>query len=121
MLTVSKHFAYTFDSLKSLLVAYRQRKRKGIVPVWCVNHGPTMSMYYRDTDGNTIETQADVFDNAEDANDFMKTEEFAINPLGVDFDPEELIEKLKKGEPEKELMKRPNIGPRDLSTVPLMH
>lgn len=38
------HIAFTFDSLNDLAAAYLQRKARGILPVWSVNHGPTTSM-----------------------------------------------------------------------------
>ncbi|TPX06776.1 uncharacterized protein E0L32_002272 [Thyridium curvatum] len=107
-----EHIAFSFDSLSDLLLAYRQRKSKGIEPVWPVNHGPTTSIYYRDPDGNMIETQVDNFENPDDATDFMRSENFAENPVGTDFDPEDFIARLEKGVPEKELHKRVEIGPR---------
>lgn len=109
-----EHIAFTFDSLTDLLLAYRQRKEHGILPLWPVNHGPTMSIYYRDPDGNQIETQVDSFEDPEEATKFMASKEFAENPIGVDFDPEELIRRLQEGESEKSLMKRENIGPRGI-------
>ncbi|KIW05995.1 uncharacterized protein PV09_03178 [Verruconis gallopava] len=109
-----EHIAFTFDSLSDLLLSYRQRKQKGIQPLWPVNHGPTTSIYYEDPDGNQIETQVDNFDNPSEATDFMKSKAFAENPIGVDFDPEDFIERLKKGESERTLMIRPEIGPRGL-------
>jgi hypothetical protein len=48
----------------------------------------------------------------------MMSPEFAQNPLGVDFDPEEMIKRIESGESFESLKIRPNIGPRDLSTVP---
>ena len=39
-----EHVAFAFDSLTDLALAYRQRKARGISPIWCVNHGPTTSM-----------------------------------------------------------------------------
>ncbi|TVY54624.1 Biphenyl-2,3-diol 1,2-dioxygenase 2 [Lachnellula cervina] len=113
-----EHVAFTFDSVPDLLLAYRQRKAKGIEPVWCVNHGPTLSLYYQDPDGNQIETQVDSFSTNEEAAEFMVSKEFEENPIGVDFDPEELIRKLREGVSEKELLKRPNIGPRRMDSVP---
>lgn len=109
-----EHIAFSFATLSDLLMAYRQRLKRGIKPVWCVNHGPTLSMYYKDTDGNMLETQVDVWEEAEMANKFMMSEEFAQNPIGVDFDPEELIERIKNGEKQEDLMIRPKIGPRSL-------
>jgi len=106
------HIAFTFATLRDLALAYSQRKAHGILPFWCVNHGPTTSMYYRDPDGNEIETQVDNFDTNEDANAFMASQNFADNPIGVDFDPKDLIRRLEAGEDEKAIKTRPEIGKR---------
>lgn len=109
-----EHIAFTFGTLSDLLLAYRQRLKKGIKPTWPVNHGPTTSIYYKDPDGNMLETQVDNFDDADAATEFMKSEAFAQNPIGVDFDPEELIQRLNNGEPESEVRRRIEIGPRGI-------
>ncbi|KAF2846820.1 Glyoxalase/Bleomycin resistance protein/Dihydroxybiphenyl dioxygenase [Plenodomus tracheiphilus IPT5] len=109
-----EHIAFSFNSLPDLLLAYRQRKHLGILPLWCVNHGPTTSIYYRDPDGNEIETQVDNFTDADGATEFMRSKAFAENPIGVDFDPEEFIKRLSQGETEEVLKKRVDIGPRGL-------
>ncbi len=108
------HIAFTFDTLDDLALAYRQRKELGIVPSFCLNHGPTTSMYYTDPDGNRIETQVDNFDTAEAANEFMASEAFAINPIGTDFDPEDLVKRLESGESHASIKKRVENGPRSL-------
>lgn len=36
-----EHIAFSFESLDDLLLAYEQRKARDIVPIWCINHGPT--------------------------------------------------------------------------------
>lgn len=100
------HMAFTYDSLRTLLDNYRRLKDLGVEPWWCVNHGPTISMYYRDPDDNQIELQVDVFDTAEEANAFIETFAYRANPLGVDFDPAELLEKLDAGVPAAQLMVR---------------
>ncbi|KAI0151550.1 Glyoxalase/Bleomycin resistance protein/Dihydroxybiphenyl dioxygenase [Xylariaceae sp. FL1272] len=112
------HFAFTYDTIADLMTAYKQRKVLGILPMWSVNHGPTTSMYYRDPDGNRIETQVDNFDTAEEATGFMSGPAFKLNPIGVDFDPEELIRRLESGESEMELKKRPDVGARGLDDIP---
>lgn len=106
------HFAFTFANLHELALAYIQRKANGIVPFWCVNHGPTTSMYYKDPDGNEIETQVDNFDNNEDTDVFMRSPMFAENPIGTEFDPADLIRRLESGEDEKSIKKRLEIGKR---------
>jgi len=109
-----EHIAFAYDNLDDLVESYEQRKKLGITPFWCVNHGPTTSMYYKDPDGNKLETQVDNFDSNEEANAFMKSNEFAENPIGTDFDPEELIERLASGEDVRTIKKRIEIGPRGL-------
>jgi catechol-2,3-dioxygenase len=52
-----EHIAFSLDSLSDLLLSYRQRKQKKILPLWPVNHGPTTSIYYSDPDSNEIETK----------------------------------------------------------------
>jgi catechol 2,3-dioxygenase-like lactoylglutathione lyase family enzyme len=112
------HFAFTFNSLTDLALAYRQRKAHGIEPYWCVNHGPTTSIYYHDPDGNDIETQVENFETVEEANEFIRSPKFAENPIGTDFDPEELIKRLEAGEDEKIIKTRVEIGPR---LLPIMN
>lgn len=106
------HIAFTFETLSELLLAYRQRKAKGMLPVWCVNHGPTTSIYYQDPDANMLETQVDNFDTNKEATNFMQSKYFAENPIGTDFDPEDLIERLRKGEADAGLKRRVEMGPR---------
>jgi catechol-2,3-dioxygenase len=112
-----EHIAFAFPDMVSLLLSYRQRKAKGINPVWAVNHGPTTSLYYKDPDGNMLETQVDNFDTVDAANEFMNSEYFAENPIGTDVDPEGLIRRIKGGENEVDLKRRVEIGPRELPSL----
>lgn len=85
------HIAFTFATLTSLAQTYTSLKTttEPILPVWCVNHGPTTSMYYRDPNGTRVELQVDNFDTADEADAFMRSAAFAKNPIGTDFEPEE--------------------------------
>ena len=91
------HVAFTFGSLRELADAYVARRARGISPSWCVNHGPTTSMYYRDPDGNEIEAQTWNFEHAEDVDAFLESVPFKENPIGTDFDPEKLVRRLQSG------------------------
>ena len=106
------HIAFTYHSLQDLAVSYRQRRALGITPFWCVNHGPTTSLYYHDPDGNELETQVDNFETVEEATRFFASKEFEENPIGVDFEPEELVGRLKSGEDEANIKRRRSIGVR---------
>lgn len=79
----------------------------------------TISLYYKDPDGNALETQYDTLDT-DQATAFMKSPRFAANPIGVDFDPEEFILRIQSGETLESLTAQPDIGPRGLDTVPAM-
>ena len=56
-----EHFAFTYASIDDLFGQYERMKAKGISPYWTINHGMTLSAYYRDPDGNQVETQVDSF------------------------------------------------------------
>lgn len=113
-----EHIAFTFPTLTELSIAYLQRKNNGIVPFWTINHGPTTSLYYKDPDGNILETQVENFESLEQDQAFMSSKAYEINPIGVDFEMDDLIRRLKAGEDDTSIKKRPESGPRDLSTVP---
>jgi catechol-2,3-dioxygenase len=112
------HIAFTHADLGDLLNTYVRLKGIGIEPYWCVNHGPTTSMYYKDPDGNRVELQVDNMPTAESVDRWMKSPEFAANPIGVIFDPQELIARYAAGEPIDRLTARPSLpegkGPFDM-------
>jgi catechol 2,3-dioxygenase-like lactoylglutathione lyase family enzyme len=112
-----EHVAYTIDNLQDLVTAYEQRKAYGIRPAICLNHGPTTSMYYMDPDGNRLESQVDNFEGAEEATAFIASASFRENPVGVDFDPEELARHVRSGEDDASIKKRADIGPREIPTA----
>jgi len=105
------HVAFTFESLDALLSHYEQLRDQGIKPWWAINHGPTTSLYYRDPDGNQAELQVDVFATAEEANAYFHGPNFAANPVGVDFDVEDLLAQHRAGVPDEELLRRPGDVP----------
>lgn len=105
------HVAYTYATLRDLLEKYAQLKAQGIKPYWCVHHGITVSMYYADPDGNQMEFQVDCFDSNEDANRFMAGPHFAANPIGVEYDPDEWLAKVRAGAPASEFLTRKAHAP----------
>lgn len=113
-----EHLSFTYRSLDDLALAALQREKHGIKPTWCTNHGPTTSIYYKDPDGNNLETQVDNFETMEEADEFLASEEFKTNPVGVDFTIDELLKRLEAGEDHASIKKRPASGPRDFDDVP---
>ena len=100
------HVAYTYASVDDLLENYGQLKEKGILPYWCVHHGVTMSMYYADPDGNQMELQVDAFASSQEANEYMTGEHFSANPIGVEYDPDEVLARLRSGTPGSDFLTR---------------
>lgn len=113
------HCAFTYASLGDLMGTYARLRDLDIKPVFVINHGPTTSLYYADPDGNQIELQADNYDTVEEATQFFYSPAFAENPIGVEFDPEDLLRRLRAGEPEEDLRRRPDIGKRGLADIKL--
>ena len=107
-----EHIAFTYETLDDLILSYEQRKKLGMNPVWCVNHGPTTSIYYEDPDGNHLEMQVDNFDTADEATEYMMSAEFDEEPIGYDFQPEDLIARLRSGEDHKSIKRRVGSGGR---------
>ena len=110
-----EHCAFTFASLDDLVSTYERLRFDGIEPYWCVNHGPTVSFYYRDPDQNQVELQIDVFDDIESVNQWFLDSDFDLNPIGVKFDPQEFVRKFKSGVALEKLLQRPFISVDEVS------
>ncbi|MEY3806114.1 MAG: hypothetical protein RIR69_926 [Actinomycetota bacterium] len=91
-----EHFAFTYETLDDLFAQYERMKAKGYAPYWTINHGMTLSAYYRDPDGNQVETQFDSM-SMEQADEFMAGPLFAANPIGINVDFDVLIERYRSG------------------------
>ena len=108
------HVAYTYSSIDDLLENYEQLKSHGITPYWCVHHGITASMYYADPDNNQMEFQVDCFGSNEKTNAFMSGPEFAANPIGVEYDPEDWLAQKRAGVPLSSFLARSKHEPVSL-------
>jgi catechol-2,3-dioxygenase len=99
------HVAYTYATLADLLENYATLKDEGIVPYWRIHHGITASLYYADPDGNQMEFQVNSYPTSDEANDFIDAH-WGDNPLGVEFDPDEWLARLRAGAPESDFLTR---------------
>ncbi len=100
------HVAYTLDSLEDLFANYVYLRDQGITPYWCVHHGLTVSMYYADPDGNQMEFQVDAYPTKCECSEFMRGPVNAANPIGVEYDPEDWLERMQAGTSSAELLER---------------
>jgi hypothetical protein len=63
-------------------------------------------MYYADPDGNQMEFQVDCCATSEAAVAFMRSPQFSANPIGVEYDPEDWLARLRAGTPASDLLTR---------------
>jgi len=112
------HVAYTYANIGDLLDNYERLKQEGITPYWPVHHGVTLSLYYKDPDGNRMEFQVDCCATVEEANAYMLSDAFAANPVGVEIDPDALLAQYRSGVPIERLIAFPK-GP--VSGIPQEH
>ena len=111
-----EHFAFSFDSLEDLITMYKQRKEFGILPYRVVHHGPSMSFYYYDPDGNKVELQMEFITTEEQFRAFAATGGMDKNPVGVEMKPEDIVAKVEAGEAAS-LVERPDIGTRGFEHI----
>lgn len=97
------HAAFAYDSLEELIHTYERLAEKGIRPVRIINHGPTISLYYRDPDGNQAELQVNNFASMTEILKFLKTGRFAADPIGVEFNIHRFIERFRQGATKEDL------------------
>lgn len=104
-----EHVAFTYAELPSLLAAYAYNKDEGVLPFWTINHGPTISFYYRDPDGNKVELQYDVFPDTAGVEAFFASGAYDENFMGIIFDPDKMIADWEAGVPLEDLTRRPKL------------
>jgi catechol 2,3-dioxygenase len=101
------HTAYEYPSMDDLLDTYVALKDQGVVPHACLDHGMTMSFYYADPDGNSVELQCDEFGDWARSKEWMLTApEFSANPIGVSLDPDRIVAARDAGATPEELHRR---------------
>jgi catechol 2,3-dioxygenase-like lactoylglutathione lyase family enzyme len=113
------HCAFEYDSFDDLMTSFDRLRKAGIDPAFCFDHGMTISLYYRDPEGNFVELQSDVFGDWTKSADFMRTSpDFAANPIGTFFDPARVYAALKSGADFKTLQKSMRAGDYQPDKIP---
>jgi len=99
------HVAFTYASLDDLLATYERLKQAGVTPFCPVRHNVTTSLYYLDPDNNRVELQVDNFTDMDAANEEV-IKVSGINPVGVEFDPDDYLARRRAGESMESLLRR---------------
>jgi catechol-2,3-dioxygenase len=93
------HSAFEYDSFGDLNASYLRLRGAGIEPEICIDHGMTLSYYYKDPDGNRVELQIDNFGDWAASKEWMRTSpDFRANPIGVFVDPARIADAAASGE-----------------------
>ncbi len=113
------HFAFEYESFDDLMSSFDRMRNAGVKPAFCLDHGLTISLYYRDPEGNYVELQSDNFSDWKQSSEFMRTSpDFARNPIGTFFDPERVYAALKTGIEFKTLQAAIRAGEYVPATIP---
>ncbi len=105
------HSAFEYPSMGDLFDTYSRLKALGIEPHASLDHGMTMSFYYEDPDGNSVELQSDNFESWQESSEWMRTSpQFVADPIGMPVDPEQMIAAHKDGASFAELHRRAYAG-----------
>ena len=93
------HSAFEYASFDDLNASYLRLRGAAIEPDICLDHGMTLSYYYKDPDGNHVELQCDVFgDWAKSPRvDAHERRSFAPIPIGVFVDPAKIADAAAAG------------------------
>lgn len=109
--TGMRHVAFEFETIDDMLATYEHVRDQGIVPEFCIDHGPTISFYYADPDGNNVELQVDTFQDWSASAQFMaENPRFHEDPRGKDIDPEAMHAAWTSGAGLEELHERAYAG-----------
>ncbi len=98
------HIAFSYASLGDLVTVYERLKRAGIVPHWCINHGPTTSALLQGPGRQRGRARGRQFIKmARRARTSCARRLSCRNQRGAQIDPDDLGRRLRAGEPERVL------------------
>jgi catechol-2,3-dioxygenase len=114
------HVAFEYETVDDLLDNWvRLRDELKLQPHMSLHHGPTLSFYYVDPDGNSVELQADAFGDWTQSKAFINGDpHFKTDPIGKFVDPAKLVAARAAGTSSKELLRRAYAGEFPASEPP---
>jgi catechol 2,3-dioxygenase len=113
------HCAFEYDSFADLMASFDRLRKAGLEPAFCLDHGLTISLYYKDPEGNFVELQSDNFSDWRLSGEFIRTStDFAANPIGTFFDPARVYEQFQAGAEFETLQRSMRAGAYVPDTIP---
>jgi catechol 2,3-dioxygenase len=105
------HCTFEYVSFGDLMASFDRLRKSGVEPAFCLDHGFTISLYYKDPERNFGELQSDNFSDWKHSTEFIRTSpDFAANPIGTFFDPVRVYNEMKSGADFKTLQKSIRAG-----------
>lgn len=105
------HCAFEYESFADLMSSFDRLRKAGVEPAFCLDHGMTISLYYKDPEGNFVELQSDNFSDWALSSEWMRTStDFAENPIGTFFDPARVYQESQSGADFRSLQKAIRAG-----------
>ena len=105
------HLAFEYATIDELLHTYTHLKELRITPHMVLDHGMTLSFYYVDPDGNSVELQIDNFGDWVQSREWMQiSPDFAADPIGKFVDPDQIVAARKAGASLAEIHRRAYAG-----------
>jgi catechol-2,3-dioxygenase len=105
------HTAYEFENVGDLLESFARLREEGVEPHITLDRAMTLSLYYLDPDGNSVELQVDNFGDWDTSSEWMGTSrEFTANPIGTPCDPGALPDAHRGGMSFEELHRAAHAG-----------
>ena len=92
------HSAFEYETFADLINSFDRLRQTKIEPAFCLDHGMTISIYYKDPEGNFVELQCDTYADWKKSSEWIRTSpDFKANPIGTFFDPARVLERFKSG------------------------
>jgi catechol 2,3-dioxygenase-like lactoylglutathione lyase family enzyme len=114
------HSAFEYGSFEDLNASFLRLREAGIEPDICIDHGMTLSYYYKDPDGNHVELQCDAFGDWASSREWMlSSADFHANPIGVFVRPELIADAAAQGAAFAEIHRRAMAGEFAPETPPV--
>jgi catechol 2,3-dioxygenase-like lactoylglutathione lyase family enzyme len=102
------HMQFRHASLDDWADRYEYLAAMGTIPYQSFNHGPSMSCYYEDPDGNLVEISGPNYSSDAEYRAFFASPGFARNPAGVEVDIAQFVARLRAGEDRRALVALPD-------------
>jgi len=91
------HVAWSYASLAELMTVYEHAKSWGILPLFTLNTGILLQIYYADPEGNRIELEVDAHDTSEETQQVQRSGLREVLMSEWRYDPDMIVKLMRAG------------------------